>query len=517
MTNSEAKFNESDQMFHAAVEHSHSGVFIVDNTFHLVYANGMLGQILGYEPADLIGHDFRDFLDEESKKLVADRYIRRQRGEELPSRYQFCFFRKDGEKRTAELSSSVVRDPSGNVRTVGQILDVTERQRIEEELHQSYEQLENRVAQRTSELLQTNALLLQEINQRSQAEEALRKSETKYRHLVENANSIILEMDPHGNVAFLNKFGLGFFGFKEEEIIGKSVVGTIVPERDTSGKDLEWMIEDITHNPEKYRNNENENMRRNGERVWITWTNQPMYNKEGKLSEILCIGIDRTEQRRAETEIARQTSEKVAAEERNRLARDLHDAVSQTLFSASIIAEVLPKIWERNQEEGRKRLEEIRQLTRGAVAEMRTLLLELRPTALADAELDELLQQLAESVTGRTRVPVQVKISGAGEIPSNVKMAFYRIAQEALNNVAKHAHAKQAKINLNCSENKFTMDISDDGRGFDTAVVPPDSLGMGIMRERAKTVNATFEIDSKVGNGTTITVRWEGVTNEQSD
>ena len=101
-----------------------------------------------------------------------------------------------------------------------------------------------------------------------------------------------------------------------------------------------------------------------------------------------------------------QAQELATVQERQRLARDLHDAVSQTLFSASLIAEVLPRLWERNPDEGRKRLEEIRQLTRGALAEMRTLLLELSPAALVDADLGDLLRQLAESITGRARIPV---------------------------------------------------------------------------------------------------------------
>ena len=136
---------------------------------------------------------------------------------------------------------------------------------------------------------------------------------------------------------------------------------------------------------------------------------------------------------------AQQLKEKTAEEERIRLARDLHDAVSQTLFSTSLIAEVLPRLWERNKEEGLKKLEEVRQLTRGALAEMRTLLFELRPAALADAELSDLLRQLAESVIGRARVPVTLEVEGTCAIPPDVKIAFYRIAQEALNNIAKHS------------------------------------------------------------------------------
>jgi len=166
-----------------------------------------------------------------------------------------------------------------------------------------------------------------------------------------------------------------------------------------------------------------------------------------------------------------------AAEERTRLARDLHDAVSQTLFSASIIAEVLPKIWEKNQDEGRKRLEEVRQLTRGALAEMRMLLFELRPSALADAELGYLVRQLAEGFTGRLRIPVTGSIQKECVLPPDVKVALYCIAQEALNNIAKHAGASEVRIDLSCRSDTLEMYIADNGRGFDASADHPDSWG----------------------------------------
>jgi PAS domain S-box-containing protein len=198
-----------------------------------------------------------------------------------------------------------------------------------------------------------------------------------------------------------------------------------------------------------------------------------------------------------------------AAAERSRLARDLHDAVTQTLFSSSLIADVLPRIWEINPEEGRRRLEELRELTRGALAEMRTLLLELRPAALADAELSNLLKQLAESITGRARVPVSVEVMGDRNLPDEVKVAFYRIAQESLNNVAKHADATQATVSLVCGHEEFRLSVSDNGCGFDPESLPPDSLGLGIMRERAEAIGATLTIASQVGRGTEIEVKWK--------
>jgi signal transduction histidine kinase len=190
------------------------------------------------------------------------------------------------------------------------------------------------------------------------------------------------------------------------------------------------------------------------------------------------------------------------------LARELHDAVTQTLFSASLIAEVLPRIWERDSEEGRRRLEELRQLTRGALAEMRTLLLELRPSALGDIEMGDLLRQLADSIIGRARIEVSLGVDGECELPAQVKAVFYRVAQESLNNVAKHSCAERATIALRCQPGTAVLRIEDDGRGFDANSLSPESLGLGIMRERAESIGAEFMIESEPDRGTRLTVVW---------
>jgi signal transduction histidine kinase len=208
-------------------------------------------------------------------------------------------------------------------------------------------------------------------------------------------------------------------------------------------------------------------------------------------------------------QLRQQVAQSAVAEERSRLARDLHDAVTQTLFSASLIAEVLPRIWERSPQEGQRRLAELRELTRGALAEMRTLLLELRPSALAEARLGDLLRQLGESITGRARVPVSVQVEGECQASVQVKVAFYRIAQEALNNVAKHAGASKAAVHLICDVNRIELSVCDDGQGFDPACIPPDHLGLGIMRERAEAVGAALRIESQAGQGTQIHVLWQ--------
>lgn len=198
------------------------------------------------------------------------------------------------------------------------------------------------------------------------------------------------------------------------------------------------------------------------------------------------------------------------SKERERLARELHDAVTQTLFSASILAEALPAQWRTDPESALFTLEKLRHLTRGALAEMRTLLLELRPGALTEVGLDSLLRHLGEAMSGNTLVPVFHKTAPTDlRLPVDVQLAFYRIAQETLNNVAKHADATSVEITLNGDPTNVTLVISDDGKGFDPDAPTPGHLGLEIMRERARAIGATLAVESTIGQGTQLTLHWQ--------
>ena len=159
-------------------------------------------------------------------------------------------------------------------------------------------------------------------------------------------------------------------------------------------------------------------------------------------------------------------------------------------------------------EEGKRRLEELRLLTRGALAEMRTLLVELRPNALAEVPLPTLLRQLSEALTGKTRLDIQFSSEGERKLPPDVQVAFYRIAQEALNNTVKHSKASQVVVMLRLNT-QVRLSITDNGTGFDTTNLTPGHLGLKIMRERGETIGAKFNIYSKPGEGTQVTVTWQ--------
>lgn len=214
-------------------------------------------------------------------------------------------------------------------------------------------------------------------------------------------------------------------------------------------------------------------------------------------------------------ELYEHAQELAVLEERQRLARNLHDAVNQSLFSAGLIAEVLPRLWDRDQAEARRSLEDLRKLTRGAMAEMRALLAELRPSTLIDAELGELLRLLGNSFTGRTNIPASVTVEGQGVLPADVQVAIYRLCQEALSNVAKHARASGVEIFLKQDETSIELNISDNGKGFDADHVISGHYGLSMMRERAEAVGARLSITSRPGNGTQLIIYWKSVNKKE--
>jgi signal transduction histidine kinase len=194
-------------------------------------------------------------------------------------------------------------------------------------------------------------------------------------------------------------------------------------------------------------------------------------------------------------------------EERQRLARELHDAVTQTLFAAGLNAEALPGIWAADSEKGHQWLQELRRLIWGALAETRMVLVELRPAALTEMDLQELLQQLAHAASARVpSLETVVTVDGEHRITPEVQVGLYRITQEALNNIVKHADARHAEVRLVRRPDGAELSVSDDGRGFDPRSIPAGHLGIGIMRERAEAIGGLLTIDSVPGGGTCLRV-----------
>ncbi|ABA25205.1 serine/threonine protein kinase and signal transduction histidine kinase with GAF and PAS/PAC sensor (plasmid) [Trichormus variabilis ATCC 29413] len=214
--------------------------------------------------------------------------VRALRGERI--RTEDIEIRRDHVSILIEARGTPVFDRQGNITyAIATFQDITERKQAEKLLADYNCTLEQQVAERTA---------------------ALRQSEANYRNLIQTANSIILRTDRQGRIRYMNDYGLSFFGYEEDQILGRTLLETIVPETETSGRDLKQFVHDLFHNleaplPQAYLQTENENLCRNGRRVWIAWSNQAIFNEQGDVVEILSVGNDTTQRRQAEEALQR--------------------------------------------------------------------------------------------------------------------------------------------------------------------------------------------------------------------
>ena len=196
-------------------------------------------------------------------------------------------------------------------------------------------------------------------------------------------------------------------------------------------------------------------------------------------------------------------------EERNRLARELHDSVSQQLFSMTLTAQAARAQLTRNPDRAAVQLERLQETATAALAEMRALILQLRPPALRDQGLVAALQQHAAILARREGLRIELSVTGDERMARGVEQPLFRIVQEALNNVIKHAHASNVSIGLEFASERLRVRISDDGRGFDatsTTALGVRHLGLIGMRERAAEIGGMMELQSIPGEGTEVLV-----------
>lgn len=314
-------------------ENAPIGIFQSTFSGRFISVNRTLAAMFGFSSPERMIHDTSDIASElfvhPDQRLGiiqrvqdCDKYIR----EEVDYR------RSDGSTFQTNLYMRKVRNEHDGVYFLeGYVEDITDRKVAEERLREYQDNLERLVAERTAELERTNRKLQKEIEVRITAEQLLADREARYHELVESANSVILRWLPDGRITFFNKFAQDFFGYSEEEIIGRNIVGTVVPETDSTGRDLASLVGDIVARPEAYVRNENENIRKNGERVWIAWTNKTILNGDGGVAEILSIGVDITQLVLTERELRKTLEDLAAAKERAEAADQLKSAFLATM------------------------------------------------------------------------------------------------------------------------------------------------------------------------------------------
>lgn len=490
---------ESESRFRAMYENAAIGISLIAPDGRVLAVNPVLVQLSGRTEEELIALGGQSITYEEDLELGRAEFYQVLTGERDSYQVEKRYVHQDGRIQWMRQSVSAVRDAKGKVLYL--------------------------------------VVIAEDIDERKRAVEELRESEARFKAMFENTAVGVALMSLDRRILQINPTVTQITGYSAEEMTQINPTELVVEE--DRYLDRELFQELVAGQRDQYLM-EKRYLRKDGSFFWGR-VNFALV-RDGQLKPQYIVGIieDITEEKRSnerlvaqeaeyrrllEKRIAERTEElnyanerlrekatqEAVLAERTRLARDLHDAVTQTLFSTTLIADVLPDIWEINPDEGRRRLEEVRQLTRGALAEMRTLLVELRPNALVEVPLPTLLRQLTEAMIGRSRINIQFSTdsdaTGKHKLPDEVQVSLYRIAQEALNNVVKHAKASQAVVTLRLGEN-VRLTVADNGTGFDPSTITSDHLGLKIMRERAEAIGARLRVYSEPGEGTQVSVVW---------
>lgn len=460
----------------AVIENAGSLVVVVDNEGRIARFNESAARVSGWSVEEALGRNFIELLiPEEDRALVSADFGRGL--EEMPSSvYESRWRSRNGDIRVISWSVSLMFDEHGDPSfMIGSGWDVTEERRMSR---------------------------------------ALAESETQYRELVEGAQSIIIRLTMDGYVVFMNEFGLRFFGYSADELIGQHI-SILTPEVDSGGTDFAGLVDKIASRPESHWTNENENIARDGTRHWISWSNRVIRDESGEMTGVLAIGIDRTAQKEAEDEVraSREELRDLAARlalteqrERREIATTLHDELGQILAFAKL---KLSSLSARTQLEFAD-LDPVLTYLDDAIGFVRSLTSQLAPPVLRQLGFSAALQWLTDEIRKRQGVPIVYECHGAPvSLREEVEVTLFQAVRELITNSLKHGKPGQVNVLLSVNDSVLSVAVADDGRGFDPAALPPrstESGGFGLLnvRERIEYLGGQMEIAASPGAGARI-------------
>ena len=343
-----------------------------------------------------------------------------------------------------------------------------------------------------------------DINERERLEAELRESEERYRYLVQSSPDLVWVTDAEGRFTFISDQAQQILGWSPEELIGRSFVD-LAPPAGVARRARPIPLAPAAADGGAPRHGSGSGPATGGSCPWrspASGCSPPT----GRSSGAHGAARDVSERERLEGGLRRQAAELASSEERAHLARELHDSVTQALFSMTLISRSIELLLDRDPSAVPAKLASLRDLQREALAEMRALIFELRPGNVEEHGLIQALRTHSASLSGRIGLPVVVE-GELTERPSiEVEETLYRIAQEALHNVVKHAGAREVRLDVSRDAEGVRVRVEDDGRGFDPTTVPDGHLGLAGMRSRAERLGGRLTVTAAPGRGTVIEV-----------
>lgn len=457
----EAELQAQIILFDALLEVSIDTIEIIDpNDSHYRKWNAAVSKISGYSDEEIAGMDpVEDFIDEADKPQI---YAAIERAlAEGQAKVRSKTRLKDGSHKHIEYQMSIARDEEDTA----QFLIVIGR----------------------------------DVSKQIQLEQALKESEMQYRELVENINEVIYSIDQDGIITYVSPAIESLLELSPEQVIGQSFADSILPEdMPQAMANADRILQGEILGVQRYRART-----ASGDVRWIQVSSLPV--KDGKgIVGLRGVLTDITELKQAEEQL--ESAAMLA--ERQRLARDLHDSVTQTLYAIEVFSNAIQRALALGKTDNIKNnINEIQELSRSALADMRLLIFELQPEILDEKGLAAALRERLNLVEARAGFSTSYRVEGERSVPPSTESELYAIAKEALNNILKHSKADNVGVILELKEFRVCMTIFDDGIGFDTSNADQIAgIGLRSMQERVANCKGAFYLKSSEGHGTTVKV-----------
>jgi PAS domain S-box-containing protein len=459
----ERELRESEERYRFLVENAPDIIFSIDTDGRLVYISESVRRALGYDPDQLVGRPFRDIVAYDEPGEPGKRFNEMREDPSLEITSDLQLIHRDGRRIPFEVSSRGVVRGGEFAGIHGSARDISERNRLEREL---------------------------------------RESEERYRFLVENSPDVVFATDVDGNFTYLSETIERMTGRSPAELVGGHF-SRIVHDASLPTALERWS--NLESEPNKEQIARINLLHRDGRLVPVE-VSAIGTTIDGRFVGIHGATRDISERERLEQDLRRQAGELASSQERAHLARELHDSVTQALFSMTLVTRTTEILVDRDSAAAKEQLASLRDLQREALAEMRALIFELRPGNIEQDGLIPALRTHAAALQGRIGLPILVTSELTERLPLPIEEVLYRISQEALHNVVKHAGARQVTLAIERTTGAVRLRIADDGKGFDSAQVPDGHLGLAGMRARADKIGAEFSVSSRPAAGTTIEV-----------
>ena len=460
----ERELRDSESRFRQLVQTTPDTIWRADAEGRFLFMADSGESLFGWPVRDLIGQHFGFLTTPDTMPIARENYEALATEPDVVRHVPLTLVRRDGSTFAAEISVIGVFEDGQFAGGHGTVRDVSGRERLEREL---------------------------------------RESEERYRFLVENSPDIVFSTDPEGRYTYLSETVERLVGWRASELIGRHFTTIVEP---ASYPDAEIAWRSFVDRPSRMQVQRFSLRHQDGRLVPVEVSAVGITDGDGRFAGIQGAARDVSERERLERDLRRQAGELASGEERAHLARELHDSVTQALFSMTLVTRTIEMLLDRDMGQVREQLAALRELQREALAEMRALIFELRPGNLEEDGLVRSLRTHTAALQGRIGLPIVVQGELEDRLPLSIEQVLYRIAQEALHNIVKHAAARQVRVELTRDGGGVRLCVVDDGKGFDPAGVPDGHLGLTGMRSRADKIGAELTVRSRPGAGTTIEV-----------